>query len=77
VDLQLPDLSGVLHSLPGILGGGAGLKVLQFMFRASPDLKVCRTRVIREGRGFPWNRQVAIHKLKDGRLQVTPIYGRR
>jgi len=76
----VPDLGELFSSLtgwlPGVLSGGAGLKLLQHILRVPPDLPVCKTRIIREGRSFPWNRQVAIHALKDGRVQITPIYAR-
>ena len=41
--------------------------------RTPEDLPVCKTRIIRKGRGFAINRQIAIHPLKDGRLHITEI----
>ena len=45
---------------------------LSFAF-SSKDIPVCQVRVIREKEGMPWNERVAIHPLKDGRLEITPI----
>lgn len=43
------------------------------IFRIPRDLPVCQTRVIRGGHGFIVNRQLAIHPLQDGTLNITPI----
>ena len=52
------------------LGSYSGLK---YAFKAPPDLPVCHTRIIHEARGFPWNDQVGVHPLADGRLEITKI----
>ena len=48
-------------------------KVLVEIVRAPKDLPVCKTRIIRGGRGFLINRRLAIHPLPDGTLHITPI----
>ena len=37
------------------------------------DIQVCTTRIVRKGRGFPWDRRVAIHPMEDGRLEMTEL----
>lgn len=37
------------------------------------DIPVCRTRIIRGGRGWPWNHRLGIHPLPDGKLEITRI----
>jgi hypothetical protein len=40
-------------------------------------LPVCETKIIHDGRGFRWNRQLAVHRLPDGRLEQKLIGRRR
>lgn len=69
---------GALGPLGDILGGGAGagaFKILERLFTIRPgDIPVCQTRIVREGRGFPWNRQIAVHPLPDGTLEMKALY---
>ena len=58
---------GLGKTLPGVL------KALAPVFKVPADLPVCHTRIIREGRGFPWNKQVGVHPLKNGHLSITLI----
>lgn len=37
------------------------------------DLPVCNTRIMREGRGLPWDRRVAVHPTSDGVTNVKAI----
>ena len=37
------------------------------------DLPVCNTRILREGRGLPWNRRVAVHPTGEGVINVKAI----
>ena len=37
------------------------------------DIEVCTTRILRGGRGFPWDERVAIHPLPDGKLEVRRL----
>ncbi len=54
--------------------GAAGLKVGQWLFRIQKgDIPTCNTRIMRTRRGLPWNEQIGVHPLEDGRLQLTPI----
>jgi hypothetical protein len=59
----------ILLKLLGTMPG-----TLKSAFKISEkDIPVCHTRIIREARGFAWNEQVAVHPLKDGKLQITRI----
>jgi hypothetical protein len=53
-------------------GGGVGaVKVLERLFTVKPnDIPTCTTRVMRQGRGWPWDKQIGVHPLKDGRIEV-------
>jgi hypothetical protein len=56
------------------LGSGAGgFGFLRSVFKVPADLPVCKTRIVREAHGFPWNEQVGVHPLKDGKLEITRI----
>ena len=37
------------------------------------DIEVCTTRIVRGGRGFPWDERVAIHPLPDGKLEIRQL----
>ena len=37
------------------------------------DIPICQTRVIRQGRGWPWNYRLALHPRPDGGLEITRI----
>ena len=53
---------------------GFGLLSARFLFRFRHDeIPVCHTRIMRQARGFPWDYQVGIHPLPDGKLEITPI----
>jgi len=58
-----------------VLGlGQTTLKIAQFLFSVKEgDIQVCHTRIIRVKRGLPWNEQIGVHPLEDGRLILTPI----
>jgi len=63
----------LIKKLLDIFSGPVG-KALEHAFNSQDrDLPVCHTRIIREKRGLPWNNQVGIHPLKNGRLKITPI----
>lgn len=34
------------------------------------DIEVCTTRIVRSGRGLPWDERIAIHPLPDGKLEI-------
>jgi hypothetical protein len=36
-------------------------------------LEGCKTRIVREGSGYPWNRQIAIHRREDGKVDMKAI----
>ena len=53
---------------------GVGLLSARFLFRFQYDeIPVCHTRIMRQGRGLPWDYQVGVHPLPDGKLEITPI----
>jgi hypothetical protein len=62
-----------LESLKAFLGLTGGAKILKSVFKTSPDQQVCTTRIVREAKGFPWNDQVGVHPLPDGKLEITRI----
>ena len=62
-----------LPFLSGPAAGGAALKGLELLFKAPANLKECNARVVREGRGFLWDKQVVIHPHKNGKVEVTPL----
>jgi hypothetical protein len=64
----LPDW---IQQIGGVLGGAGGIKTLERLFRVQPkDIPVCQTRVMRAARGLPWDKQIGVHPLKDGRIEV-------
>jgi hypothetical protein len=57
----------------GAAGGGAAgaFKMLERLFTVKPnDIPTCTTRVMRAGRGWPWSKQIGVHPLKDGRIEI-------
>lgn len=58
----------------GIGAGAAAGFLLRRLFSAKHTVaEVCKTTIVREGRGWPWNEQVGVHPLADGRIAITPI----
>ena len=56
----------------GLLGVGAAITKI-FGFKKG-DIPICQTRIMREGVGWwPWNHQIGVHPLPDGRLELTRI----
>ena len=41
--------------------------------RATSDIEVCTTRIVRSGRGFPWDERVAVHPMPDGSVEVMGL----
>ena len=56
--------------LPGAVGAGAAK---WFMRHKPGDIEVCTTRIVRDGCGLPWNEQIAIHPLEDGRIEMKAL----
>lgn len=53
---------------------GAGFSSITWRVRIRYDeIPVCHTRIMRQGRGFPWDYQVGVHPLPNGKLEITPI----
>lgn len=68
---QLWELLNQLKSLG--IGAGA-LKLAQTLFRfRHDDIPPCHTRIVRTQRGLPWDEQIGVHPLEDGRIQLQPI----
>lgn len=65
----------ILRDLAAALGVGVGsVKGAKLLFSHRPGLiPVCHTAVMREGRDLPWNRRVAVHPLKDGRIEIKVL----
>lgn len=53
------------------IGGGAVVR--WFMRHEQGDIAVCTTRIVRSGRGLPWNEQIAIHPLENGKINMVPV----
>ena len=51
---------------------GLLLKSVNILARKS-DISPCHTRIIRSGRGAPWNPQIAIHTTLDGKIELVRI----
>ena len=49
--------------------GGWVLRKLSKM-GSSKDIMPCTTRVMREGRGWPWNKQILVHPMPRGPVEV-------
>jgi hypothetical protein len=64
---------------PTAIAAGLATGALKFLFSfRRGDIPVCKTRILHDGRGFPWNHQVAIHPLRTGKLEITAVpKGRR
>ena len=68
---QFGELIEKLKLIGGTVGGAGALR---WLFRFNPkDIPPCQTRIMRAGVGWPWDKQVALHPLKDGRLEITLI----
>ena len=37
------------------------------------DIEVCTTRIVRSGRGFPWDERIAIHPKPDGKFEISRL----
>lgn len=68
-------IGDVLKTILAAIGLGAGaVKGARMLFAyRTGDIPVCTTRVVHESLGLPWNRQIAIHPLADGRLEITAL----
>ena len=50
-----------------------GVAARWFMRYKQGDIPVCTTRIVRSGRGLPWDEQIAIHPLEDGTHNMVPV----
>jgi hypothetical protein len=74
VDSLPAPISDLIHTL-GAAGVGVGLfKVLDRLFRyRQNDFPVCQTRIAREAQGMPWNKQIAVHTLPNGKIHIKAL----
>lgn len=60
-----------LGVLKGLIGLSSQTKKAVHVFRYEPkDFPPCHTRVLRAGRGFPWNKQIAGHRDFSGHFEL-------
>lgn len=52
---------------------GSEVRVRWFARDNISDIEVCTTRIVRGGRGFPWDERIAIHPLPDGNLEIRRL----
>ena len=52
---------------------GSGIRFRRITRDNIADIEVCTTRIVRGGRGFPWNERIAIHPMPDGRLEIRSL----
>jgi hypothetical protein len=45
---------------------------ISFAF-TSRNIPVCNAKIVRGGKGMPWNDRVAVHPLPDGTVEVTSV----
>jgi hypothetical protein len=71
----LGQIAEVLKNVLAAVGlGTSAVKGARLLFGYQRgDVAVCNTRVMHDGVGLPWNRQIAIHPLQDGRLEITSL----
>ena len=71
-DPALEKLLGLLKTLGALVPKRA--KKAELIFKYEPrDFPPCHTRILREGRGFPWDHQVAGHRDFSGHFELKPI----
>ena len=56
-----------------VIGGAVAARWRWFMRHEQGDIAVCTTRIVRSGRGLPWDEQIAIHPLEDGTIHMMPV----
>lgn len=52
---------------------GCGIRFRRITRDNIADIEVCTTRIVRDGRGFPWNERIAVHPMPDGRLEIKSL----
>ena len=73
---QAPQLEGLLRQAPQLEGllRQAALRVPKWLFQSTPgDIQPCTTRIARDNRGLPWDKQIAIHPLPDGTVEMKAL----
>ena len=58
---------------PDALASLAAAGVVRWLTHKPGDIPVCRTRIVRVGRGLPWNKRVAIHPMEDGSIEMKAV----
>lgn len=54
-------------------GSGEGVLFGVEYVSSSKDIPPCTTRIVRSGKGMPWDDRIAIHPLPDGRVEVIDL----
>lgn len=49
-----------------VLSLGKGVSINLNLAFSSKGIPICETRVVRGGKGMPWNNRIAIHPRSDG-----------
>jgi hypothetical protein len=71
-DDPLPGVLKLLEALLKLFPGKS--KRAELVFRYEPrDFPPCHTRIVRTGRGFPWNKRVAGHTNHNGHVEFRPV----
>ena len=52
---------------------GSRFRIRRITNDNTADVEVCTTRIVRGGRGFPWDERVAIHPMQDGNLEIRRL----
>ena len=52
---------------------GMGAALAKLFGVKKGDIPVCQTRIMREGRGWPWNHQIGVHPRNDGKMELVRI----
>ncbi len=52
---------------------GTGIRLRRITRDNIADIEVCTTRIVRGGRGFPWDERIAIHPLPDGKVEIRSL----
>ncbi len=61
-----------MDDVPGMAKAFGAAAILLLKFRRG-DILPCHTRVVREKRGLPWNKQVALHPLHGPGLEMKAV----
>ena len=40
---------------------------------SSKDIPICQTKIVRGGRGMPWDKRIALHPMGDGHFEMAKL----